>query len=81
MTDKIIPYGKARAIQLLVANELGIISEYVAFAELYMEGKLFETQFARMEIAAWKAVMEINEKGLTAEATLLAENYYKKYKL
>ena len=74
MSDK-IPYGKCRAIQILVADELGIKTEFVPFAKMYLEGTLAPMQFGRMEIAGWKATMEINEKGLEEKALELSKKY------
>ena len=74
MSNK-IPYGKCRAIQILVAEELGLKPEYVPFAKMYLEGKLSPMQFGRMEIAGRKATMEINDKGLEEKALELSKKY------
>jgi hypothetical protein len=48
--------GTSYAIQILVANELGLTHRGVDFAKLQLQGKLFPLQFSQLELAANYAV-------------------------
>lgn len=70
-----ITLGKASAIRILVANELGLNPEFVSFAEMYMDGKLYVTQFGRLEKAGNEANELINKAGLQNRAIELSKRF------
>lgn len=70
-----ISIGKASAIRILVADELGLNPEFVPFAKMYMDGKLYQTQFGRLEKAGNEANELINKAGLQSEAMKLSNKY------
>jgi hypothetical protein len=69
--------GTSYAIQILVANELGLTHRGVDFAKLQMQGKLFPLQFSQLELAANYAVEQIQKNNKIKDAELLVEKYFK----
>lgn len=70
-----IENGKAYAIQILVANELGLTNRGVDFAKLHLKNKLFPLQFSQLEIAAKEAVEKIQQAKMESKAQELAVKY------
>ena len=70
-----IENGKAFAIQVLVANELGLTNRCVDYAKLYMNGKLFPMQYSQLQNAAIEAVQKIQDAKLESKAQELAIKY------
>lgn len=70
-----ISYLKAQAIRILIADELGLNPEYVAFAKLAIDDKLYVMQFARLESAGHDAVKKIHVAGKVNEAIKLQRKY------
>lgn len=70
-----ISIGKASAIRILVADELELNPEFVPFAKMYLEGKLYQTQYGRLEKAGNEANELINNAGLQSQAIELSNKY------
>jgi len=71
-----INLGKASAVRILVAEELGLNPEYVPLANEYIVGKLFPLQYGMLEKGGIQAVELINNAGLTDKASELAQRYF-----
>jgi len=71
-----ISLGKASAVRIIIADELGLNPPYLAFAKMYMTGELYVTQYGRLEIGGIEANKLINEAGLTEKATELAQQFF-----
>ena len=74
--DKKVEIGKASAARILVADELGLNPGYVPLAKMYLDGKLYVSQYGRLEIGGIKAVELINNAGLQSKAMELSEKYF-----
>lgn len=70
-----IPNGKAYAIRIKVAEELGLNPEYTTLADMYLQGSLFVSMYGRLELAAKQALKLITDSGLEKEAYVLCEKY------
>lgn len=73
--SKNIELGKAHAVRILVARDLGLNPIFEILGEMYIKGELHPIQYGNLEKGGIDAVEKIQKANKVKEALIIQEKY------